>query len=135
MPLPASLWAMASVRAIWRHDAGRLFVQKQTAELEWARLFDICAYPLVLAVSWLGILSAAVGRSVWWRGIGYRVGKRGKVVLLANENGPSENEPSFLLTDWVPQQALSRVDDGPATIVLPSQNQWRRDATDQRNIA
>lgn len=135
LAVACSLWAMASVRAIWRHDAGRLFVQKQTAELEWARLFDICAYPLVLAVSWLGILSAAVGRSVWWRGIGYRIGKRGKVVLLANENGPSENEPSFLLADWVPQQALSRVDDGPATIVLPSQNQSLRDATWQRNVA
>ena len=130
-----SLWAMASVRAIWRHDAGRLFVEKQTAELERVRLFDICAYPLVLTVCWLGILSATVGRSVWWRGIGYRIGKRGKVELLANDDHPIANESPFLLADWVPQPAFARVDDEPATIVLPGQNHRQRDATDRRNVA
>ncbi len=130
-----SLWAMAAVRAIWRQDVGRLFVRKQTTELERARIFDICAYPLVLTVCWVGILSATVGRSVWWRGIGYRIGKRGKLMLLSQEDCPSENESPCLLSDWMPQPTFSKVEDGPATIALTGQNHWQTETADRRNVA
>jgi ceramide glucosyltransferase len=131
----SALWGLAVVRATWRQDAGRLFVRRQNAELERARIFDLCAYPLVLSVAWLGLLSAVVGRSVWWRGIGYRMQKGGKLVLLAKEPHSTTDQQPFLLEKWLPVPTLAMGDEEPAIIVLPGNNTVQADVAEQRRSA
>ncbi len=101
-PLPGSiglslsclLWVQAAIRSKWRQTAGDLYIKNQNPHLQRARWFDICCYPLTLTVLWAALCSVAAQRFIRWKGIGYQVGRSGKVRFIEREPSPCQtNDP------------------------------------------
>jgi hypothetical protein len=54
-----------------------------------ARL-NVWGWPIVSLANWLGIVSAAVGRTIVWRGIRYRMDSLRKTTIFEKSAGPRE---------------------------------------------
>jgi ceramide glucosyltransferase len=84
-------WYMLSMLSgLLRDDLPLTYFPHLNASLRKARHFEFWSAPLVGLVNCAGILGSAVGRSVRWRGIVYRVDRRGRVCESAGSGAPRE---------------------------------------------
>lgn len=70
---PAALYALGSLRAVLRQTATRAAWPDARPALRRAARLDVFAQPVLGLIDLLLLLSAAVGRQITWRGIGYRL--------------------------------------------------------------
>ena len=96
----AAMWGMAAVRAHWRQDVGRLFVRQDSSPLRAARIFDVLAYPLGLTVAWIGLISAAIGRKIQWRNIGYYMHRDRTVDVIPALGSARANVSPYVAASW-----------------------------------
>jgi hypothetical protein len=84
--LPAAVcpayYAANLVRGWQRSQMARLYVPQPTPLMRHIVWLDIWTGPLVTLVNWLVILSSVVGSRLNWRGIGYRLGRGGRVLSI-----------------------------------------------------
>ena len=78
----AVLMAMSVMRAGWRQDAQAVYLRDGRRPPVAMPLFDIFAAPAGGLVAWIGFAASAVGHSIRWRGITYRLQRRWGVELL-----------------------------------------------------
>jgi hypothetical protein len=124
-----AMWGMAAVRAYWRQEVGRLFVRQENAQLRAARIFDVLAYPLGLTVAWIGLVSAAIGRKIQWRNIGYRMHRDGTVDVIP-EAGPVRNSESpYVAARWPGNRARIVAGESNAA-TIPLRGALREERTD-----
>lgn len=83
------LYVLGAVRGWLRQDAGRPFFPQYELEFRRAGRIDIWAPPLIWLFNWVGLASSVLGRRVVWRGIRYRLGAKGRVVV---ESSPAVDE-------------------------------------------
>lgn len=70
------------VRGWQRWQLARLHVPQPTPFARRVAWLDIWTGPLVTLVNWLAILSSVAGRRLRWRGIGYTLGRAGRVLSI-----------------------------------------------------
>lgn len=90
------LHGLAALRAWCRQDAARRALPALGKKLRWAVWFDILAGPFVGLVSWLTMLSSALGDCITWRDITYRIQPGGQIELVqcpSQPNGESADMP------------------------------------------
>jgi cellulose synthase/poly-beta-1,6-N-acetylglucosamine synthase-like glycosyltransferase len=75
-------YAANLVRGWQRWQLTRLYVPEPTPLMRRIAWLDIWTGPLVTLVNWLAILSSLVGSRLNWRGIGYRLGRGGRVLSI-----------------------------------------------------
>jgi hypothetical protein len=82
--LTAGPWAVPAIGGLTYYLAGALraglaarairpFVATADDDYSRVAMLNVWGWPLVSLASWLGIVSAAAGRTIVWRGIGYRM--------------------------------------------------------------
>lgn len=87
----STAYVIGTLRVIMRQHASRASLPELQPALRAAQWFELLAHPLASVVGWLGLISAAVGNSICWRGIFYRIGRQGRVVELRHpESTPQE---------------------------------------------
>ena len=80
------LWCFSAIRSRWRQDAGRLYMHSKSHHLQRAQWFDLCCYPLTIAMLWVALCSVAIARCIRWRGITYHLGNSGKILGVDRES-------------------------------------------------
>ncbi|MGH7135550.1 MAG: glycosyltransferase, partial [Pirellulales bacterium] len=81
-------YATMLVRGYQRWLLGRLYVPEQSPLMKRIAWLDIWTGPLVALVNWLAVVSSLFGNHLRWRGIDYKLGRRGRVVSVhRNEKG------------------------------------------------
>lgn len=70
------------VRGYQRWVLARLYVREPSSLMKRLAWIDIWTGPLVTLANWLIILSSTFGRRLVWRGIGYRLDRRGRVLAI-----------------------------------------------------
>jgi len=89
----AALYGVTVYRGLLRRDLALCYFPSQFVALGKAARFDTWASPLANLVHAIVLVSSAVGRSVTWRGISYRLLSGGKVRLTRRrEESSYENE-------------------------------------------
>jgi hypothetical protein len=79
------LWYLAgAVRARLAAQAIRPFVVVSNSKYRRVARVNVWGWPLVSLATWLGIVSAAFGRTIVWRGIRYRLDSAQKTTIIAN---------------------------------------------------
>lgn len=84
----AALYALHVARGLVRQSLVRLYCPEAAERLRAAGRFDIWAGPLVSAVSLAVVLASALGRTVTWRGITYRVLSDGSTRIVRRAAEP-----------------------------------------------
>ena len=90
----AIAYLVGSARAYMRQQASRAGLPDLQPKLRAAQRFELVAHPLASLVGWLGMISAAIGNSICWRGIFYRIGRDGKVIELRHPEPTDHDERS-----------------------------------------
>lgn len=108
--LPVSATLMASLvmlcfwRALVRVDLSAVYTSELGVSLVAAHWFDLLAHPVAMLVNWVGIVSSAFGRTIWWRGTRYRVVAPNRIRILGDQpaegtcvpsHGPGAPPPHF----------------------------------------
>lgn len=93
--IPVAVSALLYAVTVYRGSLRQSLVQTYFPHWEKAsrriRRLDVWANPLVEFAHWIGVASAAVGRRVLWRGIGYHVLPGGQVkAILRADSQPNE---------------------------------------------
>jgi len=92
-----ALYAIMVYRGWLRQGLVKVYFPDWESESHAIQRFDIWANPLVELAHWIGVSSAAVGRSILWRGIRYRVAPGGAVQEIvhaaAEPQAAEEEEP------------------------------------------
>jgi len=87
--LAVSLYGLGTFRAWCRQSAAKAIISPAEGAFRQAMWFDILAWPvsglLMLAI----MLGSAVGRHLCWRGITYRLDRRGKILAMYRDDLPS----------------------------------------------
>jgi hypothetical protein len=78
-------YATMLVRGYQRWLLGRLYVPHQSRLMKRIAWLDIWTGPLVALVNWLAVVSSLFGSHLRWRGIDYKLGRRGRVVSIRRE--------------------------------------------------
>ena len=124
--LPAAVcpayYAGTLVRGYQRWVLARLYVRERSAFMKRLAWIDIWAGPLVTLANWLIILSSTFGRRLVWRGIGYRLDRRGRVLAIERKP-PAGLSPPGMAGDVQPSGNLHL----PQTLATPH---WRAAAID-----
>ena len=91
VPLAGGLaYYLAGVcRAQLSANAARPFLDVARADYDRVTRLSAWGWPLVALANWLGIVSAAFGRTIVWRGIGYRLDSLQKTTILESAVSPS----------------------------------------------
>jgi hypothetical protein len=97
-----TLYGLSAMRAWYRQDAARRVLPALAAKLRWAAWFDILASPFAGFVSWLMMVSSALGDRITWRNITYRIRPGGRVDLVHR-----------------PPQPRTETEEIPATVPFP----------------
>jgi len=84
------LYAVTVYRGALRQDLVQTYFPHWEKDSRPIRRVDIWANPLVELAHWLGIVSAAVGRRVDWRGIRYEVFPGGQVQRIVRADAADE---------------------------------------------
>ncbi|MCA9099581.1 MAG: hypothetical protein KDA63_00420, partial [Planctomycetales bacterium] len=81
MPLAggATLYALGAIKTALRHQIAQTCLPQHGDALRQLAGFDIAAWPLAALVNWAGLVASAVGDTITWRGIRYRMGRGGVV--------------------------------------------------------
>ncbi len=83
------LYLLAACRGKVRQDLVDLYFPHLQRALRKAKLFDIWLQPAISLVHGIIIFSAAFGRHINWRGIGYRLSADGKIKASWRDNDPA----------------------------------------------
>jgi cellulose synthase/poly-beta-1,6-N-acetylglucosamine synthase-like glycosyltransferase len=73
-------YAATLIRGWQRWQLAQVHVSEPTPLVKRVAWLDIWTGPLVTLVNWLAILSSVAGRRLQWRGIGYTLGRGGRVL-------------------------------------------------------
>jgi hypothetical protein len=85
---PGAGYYLAGVlRMRWATTAVRPFVAVSDAQYDRVARLNIWGWPLVAMVGWLGVVSGALGRTVMWRGIRYRLDSAWQTTILNHPAG------------------------------------------------
>lgn len=79
------LFVLSLGRAWVRQDLVKTYFPELEKRLRPAIRFDLLAAPVVAWINCVGVLASAIGRSILWRGIRYRLNAEGRVVSLEHE--------------------------------------------------
>lgn len=90
----AALWGLSWLRAWMRQDLGRRRFPELKAELAKPRRWDLWGAPLFGLMSWAGMLVAACGTCVSWRGLRYRIFPGGQIQLLYRQTEQAAGQSS-----------------------------------------
>ena len=67
--------------------AVRPFISVADEDYERVARLNVWGWPLVSLATWLGIVSAAIGRTIVWRGIGYRMDSPRQTTIFETSAG------------------------------------------------
>lgn len=84
------------VRGYQRRVLGRLYVPEQSPVMKRVAWLSLWLEPLVALANWAILLSSLFGKTICWRGIRYRLGRRGRVLAI------TRTPPSQLLSELDP---------------------------------
>jgi cellulose synthase/poly-beta-1,6-N-acetylglucosamine synthase-like glycosyltransferase len=79
----AAFYALTAWRAALQLRGIRPFVRAPREEVQRVERLNIWAWPLVIALNWVLLLSTAVGRTITWRGITYRIDGPQQTTILS----------------------------------------------------
>ncbi|MCA9178026.1 MAG: glycosyltransferase [Planctomycetales bacterium] len=88
--LAASIYAVGVGRAVLRQQASLASAPQFAAQLRPAQRFELWAHPLISLVGWASLVSSAVGSSIVWRGIHYRLRRDGHLIELRHAANDQE---------------------------------------------
>ena len=112
--LPAMIcpayYAATLVRGYQRWLMGWLYVPEQTPLAKRIAWLDIWTGPLVMLANWLAIVSSLFGNRLQWRGVGYRLGRGGRIVAIERSAVAIDQgrEESTLWEDGLPRPSRRR---------------------------
>ncbi|HEX7379586.1 MAG TPA: glycosyltransferase [Pirellulales bacterium] len=93
--LPAAIcpayYVATLLRGCQRWQLGRLYVPQQSPVMKRLAWLGIWLEPLVALGNWAIIVSSLFGKTLHWRGIQYRLGRRGRVLAIVR---PAQSEAS-----------------------------------------
>jgi hypothetical protein len=107
------LHGLAALRAWYRQDAARQALPALAGKLRCAVWFDILASPFVGLVSWLTMLSSALGDCITWRDVIYRIRPGGQIELMRRQVEPGSEMADMPTVVPFPQE-------GETGAVLPT---------------
>jgi hypothetical protein len=139
---PVVTWALSGSRAFWGPAAGLLvlylvnvsrmamaasavapFVGSKHLDVAGVIRLKVWAWPVVVLLNWLGLVSAAFGRRLTWRGITYRVNgpnscriEKRSATFRPREATVADSDPPILP---LPEAGTARSNSGPAPAVAP----------------
>ena len=94
----AALYASTVLRGRLRCELAKLYLPEHQSQLKRAFRFDLWTGPLVLVANWLVMFSSLFGNRLKWRGIEYRILRRGQVRIIGRHDGcanpPSPSSPA-----------------------------------------
>ena len=79
----AAFYALTGWRAALQLRGIRPFVRAPREEVQRVERLNIWAWPLLIALNWVLLLSTAVGRTITWRGISYRMDGPQQTTILS----------------------------------------------------
>lgn len=97
LTLAATTYLLGVVRWYWSLSATRPFVVGHEREYRIVALCNMFAWPLVSLTIWLAIASTAVGKTLTWRGITYRMDGPNHTVILHRVESPTTDLPTIPL--------------------------------------
>jgi len=100
LPLAGGLaYYLAGVCRAWlAARAVRPFIAIADEDYDRVAKLNIWGWPVVSLVSWLGIMSAAIGRTIVWRGIGYRMDSPRQTTVFETTAGSREEQNAHART-------------------------------------
>jgi hypothetical protein len=86
----AAFYALTAFRAAFQLRGIRPFVRAPREDVQRVERINIWAWPLVIGLNWALLLSTAIGRTITWRGITYRMdGPQRTTIVSRPEPAPA----------------------------------------------